>query len=108
MYRIVTIFLLLLSGFNHFLFSQCTSSSSFGFLTSGQTICGNDVFARRIYIEQIVGGSWTLATVVDRLPMKINVHGGVRINLYHGVKKLDKATYLTPSFYYKRQGDFFE
>lgn len=44
----------------------------------------------------------------DRLPMKMNIHGGIRINLYHGIKTVDRVTYLTPSFIYKRQGDVFE
>ena len=44
----------------------------------------------------------------DRLAVKWNVHGGVRINLYHGMRKVDRHTYLTPSFVYKRQGELFE
>ncbi|WP_375577586.1 type IX secretion system membrane protein PorP/SprF [Marivirga tractuosa] len=38
------------------------------------------------------------------LNMKISVHGGVRIPLYRGPKKLDNISSIAPSFVYKRQG----
>lgn len=42
----------------------------------------------------------------SRLPMKIAVHGGARISLTGGDfrKKSERATYLTPSFIYRKQG----
>lgn len=43
----------------------------------------------------------------SRLPMKINVHGGMRIPLYNGPKTVSKVSYLTPGFVYRRQGKSF-
>ena len=40
------------------------------------------------------------------VPMKVNVHGGVRIPLYSGAFKRDRIPVLSPSFVYKRQGNF--
>jgi len=40
------------------------------------------------------------------LPMKMTVHGGVRIPLYWGPFKKDRISVLSPSFVYKRQGNF--
>jgi type IX secretion system PorP/SprF family membrane protein len=39
------------------------------------------------------------------LNMKISVHGGIRIPLYAGPKKLDNISSIAPSFVYKRQGE---
>jgi type IX secretion system PorP/SprF family membrane protein len=38
------------------------------------------------------------------LNMKISIHGGVRIPLYRGPKKLDNISSIAPSFVYKKQG----
>ncbi|MGJ3236959.1 PorP/SprF family type IX secretion system membrane protein [Marivirga sp.] len=38
------------------------------------------------------------------LNMKISIHGGIRIPLYRGPKKLDHISSIAPSFVYKRQG----
>jgi type IX secretion system PorP/SprF family membrane protein len=42
----------------------------------------------------------------DELPMKTTIHGGVRIPLYNGPKKLDRVSSIAPSFVYKKQGKF--
>lgn len=42
----------------------------------------------------------------DRLSMKLNVHGGMRIPLKSGMKISGKIDYLTPSFIYRSQGPF--
>src|SRR5436190_1753150 len=39
------------------------------------------------------------------VPMKVTIHGGVRIPLYTGVKKA-RIPVLSPSFVYKRQANF--
>jgi type IX secretion system PorP/SprF family membrane protein len=41
---------------------------------------------------------------VSRLPMKITVHGGARLTLSSGPREQDRASYLTPSFIYRKQG----
>jgi len=38
------------------------------------------------------------------LNMKLSIHGGIRIPLYRGPKKLDNISSIAPSFVYKRQG----
>lgn len=38
------------------------------------------------------------------LNMKISIHGGIRIPLYNGPKKMDNISSIAPSFVYKRQG----
>lgn len=40
------------------------------------------------------------------VPMKVTVHGGVRIPLYNGAFKRDRIPVLSPSFVYKRQANF--
>lgn len=40
------------------------------------------------------------------LPVKTTIHGGVRIPLYSGMRKKDRISVLSPSFVYKRQGNF--
>jgi len=40
------------------------------------------------------------------VPLKITVHGGVRIPLYSGAFKRDRIPVLSPSFVYKRQANF--
>ena len=40
------------------------------------------------------------------LPVKTSIHGGVRIPLYRGPMKKDQQAVLSPSFVYKRQGQF--
>ena len=40
------------------------------------------------------------------LPMKISIHSGIRIPLYHGPFKRDKTSSIAPSFIYKKQGNF--
>jgi type IX secretion system PorP/SprF family membrane protein len=40
------------------------------------------------------------------IPMKLTVHGGVRIPLYNGAFKKHSIPVLSPSFVYKRQGNF--
>lgn len=44
----------------------------------------------------------------SRLPTRINIHGGIRIPLYNGVRTLAKVDYLTPSFVYRIQGPSFQ
>jgi len=41
---------------------------------------------------------------VSRLPMKTTIHGGARLTLTSGPREQDRASYLTPSFIYRRQG----
>jgi type IX secretion system PorP/SprF family membrane protein len=41
---------------------------------------------------------------VSRLPMKITIHGGARLTLSSGPREQDRASYLTPSFIYRKQG----
>jgi len=41
----------------------------------------------------------------SRLPMKTTIHGGARIPLYNGPRKMASASYLTPSFIYQIQGN---
>ncbi|TRX62072.1 type IX secretion system membrane protein PorP/SprF [Fulvivirga sp. M361] len=43
----------------------------------------------------------------SRLPIRYNVHGGMRIPLYNGPRTISKVSYLTPSFVYRRQGNTF-
>jgi type IX secretion system PorP/SprF family membrane protein len=43
---------------------------------------------------------------VSILPMKKSVHGGVKIPLYNGPKKLEYVASVAPSFVYKSQGEF--
>jgi type IX secretion system PorP/SprF family membrane protein len=40
------------------------------------------------------------------VPMKISIHGGVRIPLYAGAFKMERIPVLSPSFVYKRQANF--
>jgi type IX secretion system PorP/SprF family membrane protein len=40
------------------------------------------------------------------VPMKLTLHGGVRIPLYTGAFKRDRIPVLSPSFVYKQQGNF--
>ncbi len=40
------------------------------------------------------------------IPVKVSVHGGVRIPLYNGVFKKERTASIAPSFVYKRQGNF--
>jgi type IX secretion system PorP/SprF family membrane protein len=40
------------------------------------------------------------------LPVKVSLHGGVRIPLYWGPFKKDRISVLSPSFVYKKQGNF--
>jgi type IX secretion system PorP/SprF family membrane protein len=40
------------------------------------------------------------------VPMKVTIHGGVRIPLYTGAFKRDRIPVLSPSFVYKRQANF--
>lgn len=44
----------------------------------------------------------------SRLPIRINVHGGMKMPLYNGPKTLTKVSYLTPSFVYRIQGASFQ
>ena len=41
---------------------------------------------------------------VNRLPMKVTIHGGGRITLMNGIRTVDRPSYLTPSFIYQVQG----
>ncbi|MEM7108632.1 MAG: type IX secretion system membrane protein PorP/SprF, partial [Bacteroidota bacterium] len=43
----------------------------------------------------------------SRLPIRYNLHGGMRIPLYNGPRTISRVSYLTPSFVYRRQGDTF-
>ncbi|MGK7392705.1 MAG: PorP/SprF family type IX secretion system membrane protein [Candidatus Cyclobacteriaceae bacterium M2_1C_046] len=43
----------------------------------------------------------------SELPMKVTVHGGVRVPMYNGPKKFTDVHYLTPSFIYRTQGNSF-
>lgn len=43
----------------------------------------------------------------SRLPVKYNIHGGMRIPLYRGPKSLSNVDYLTPGFVYRKQGKSF-
>ena len=40
------------------------------------------------------------------IPIKVSIHGGVRIPLYNGVFKKERTASIAPSFVYKRQGNF--
>ncbi len=40
----------------------------------------------------------------SRLPMKLNIHGGMKILLYNGPKTISKVSYLTPGFVFRNQG----
>lgn len=42
----------------------------------------------------------------SRLPMKISVHAGVKIPLYKGPQKRSNISSVSPSFVYKKQGQF--
>lgn len=44
----------------------------------------------------------------SRLPIRINVHGGMKLPLYNGPRTLSKVSYLTPSFVYRMQGASFQ
>jgi type IX secretion system PorP/SprF family membrane protein len=45
---------------------------------------------------------------VSRLPMKISIHGGARLNLSgSGPRTMSRVSYLTPSFIYRMQGKSF-
>lgn len=43
----------------------------------------------------------------SELPMKVTVHGGVRVPMYNGPKKFTDVHYLTPSFIYRNQGNLY-
>jgi type IX secretion system PorP/SprF family membrane protein len=66
-----------------------------------------------LYSERIWAGIAThhltqpeMSLIGDSNPlnMKISFHGGIRIPLYRGPKKLDNISSIAPSFVYKRQG----
>jgi len=68
-----------------------------------------------LYSQKIwLGGSFThmnrpnlsVLNEVSRLPMKVAVHGGVKIDLTGGDQRV-RANYLTPSFIYRTQGPTF-
>jgi type IX secretion system PorP/SprF family membrane protein len=42
----------------------------------------------------------------SEIPVKLSMHGGVRIPLYRGPFKRDRIAALAPSFVYKQQGEF--
>jgi len=42
----------------------------------------------------------------NRLPMKVTVHGGMRIPLNTGLFASSRPTHIMPSFYYKRQAQY--
>lgn len=42
----------------------------------------------------------------SQLPMKIAIHGGIRIPVFSDSRRLEEVSSITPSFIYKRQGDF--
>lgn len=42
----------------------------------------------------------------SEIPMKLSLHGGVRIPLYNGVFKRDRTASIAPSFVYRQQGNF--
>ena len=44
---------------------------------------------------------------VSRLGMKTAIHGGVRLDLSNGLSNRGRASYLTPSFIYRMQGNAF-
>ena len=44
----------------------------------------------------------------SRLPMKVNIHGGMKLPLYAGPRDVSRVSYLTPSFVYKIQGSQFQ
>ncbi len=48
----------------------------------------------------------SLSENTDRLAVKYNIHGGMRLELKNGLRTSTRATYLTPSFVYRRQGSF--
>ncbi len=48
----------------------------------------------------------SLVNEESTLPIKITVHGGVRIPLYRGRFKNEHESVFSPSFVYKRQGNF--
>lgn len=48
----------------------------------------------------------SLLNDVSRLPMKITVHGGARLTLSSGPREQDRASYLTPSFIFRKQDVF--
>jgi type IX secretion system PorP/SprF family membrane protein len=45
----------------------------------------------------------TLLNDVSRLPMKVTIHGGARLTLASGPREQDRASYLTPSFIFRKQ-----
>ncbi|AYB33859.1 type IX secretion system membrane protein PorP/SprF [Chryseolinea soli] len=44
---------------------------------------------------------------VSRLGMKTAIHGGIRLDLSNGLSNRGRASYLTPSFIYRMQGNTF-
>ena len=48
----------------------------------------------------------SLVNEESTLPIKMTVHGGVRIPLYRGSFKIEHESVFSPSFVYKRQGNF--
>jgi type IX secretion system PorP/SprF family membrane protein len=47
----------------------------------------------------------SILSTETRLPMKMVFHGGGRITLNGGIRTIARASYLTPSFIYRIQGD---
>lgn len=43
----------------------------------------------------------------SRLPMKVNVHAGMRIPLTNSIRSIGKSSYITPGFVYRKQGNTF-
>ncbi|GAA0891117.1 hypothetical protein GCM10009122_07960 [Fulvivirga kasyanovii] len=44
----------------------------------------------------------------SRLPVRVNIHGGMKLPLYNGPRTISKVSYLTPSFVYRMQGPSFQ
>jgi type IX secretion system PorP/SprF family membrane protein len=70
---------------------------------AGFVLYSRDLFLGAAF-SHINNPNLSILSTETRLPMKMVVHGGGRITLNGGIRKVDRASYLTPSFIYRQQG----
>jgi type IX secretion system PorP/SprF family membrane protein len=71
---------------------------------------GGLIYSRKVWLgftaSHLNNPNRSLIGEEAEIPMKMSVHGGVRIPLYQGLLKRDKVAAIMPSFVYKQQGKF--
>ena len=84
--------------------SKLRGSSYFDFGTG--LLAYNETMWAGVSVYHINEPDQSLIDEVSEIPMKISIHGGMRIPLYKGPFKDKKISSIAPSFVYKRQGEF--